>query len=95
MTNFTSLVKDLNYDGFKCEGMFRAIDSDSYELRFIKDDRYFYMSFSSQYIESIKNNPLEILKQIDKMVYSMPEFKKMKHHKEFYNKFDDMLKENE
>ena len=91
----SNILKTKDYFGFKFDKIRELSDYVAYEFRFIKNNDYFNLLFSYEYF--LKTNPEEILNKIETMIYNMPEFKeqvrKIKHHKEFYNKFDKILNE--
>lgn len=86
------LLKDKDYFGFKLASIYRAIEHDSLQFTFTKEDYYFRIHLAYIYVKTMNNN--QIINKIDEMINNSPAFKKLAHHKQFYNKFDEMLKSN-
>jgi len=92
LNTLQSILKQQDYFGFKLTQIIRSYHSYSCQLVFTKDQKYFFIELGAVFLEEhIPNKIPELIKFIESMIHTMPEFKKMLHHKEFYNKFDKML----
>lgn len=92
LNTLESVLKQQDYFGFKLRDILRTLDSDSYQFIFTKDQKYFFIELCTIFIQKyIPDRINELIEHIEMMIHTMPEFKKMLHHKEFYNKFDKML----
>lgn len=92
LNTLESVLKQQDYFGFKLRDISLVNNYDGYLFSFVKDQKYFHIILANEFLEKhIPNKIPELLKEIESMIHTMPEFKKMLHHKEFYNKFDKML----
>lgn len=93
MNNLDDLLKNLEYYDYKCESNYRKLNTDSYLIVFLNKEERKVINLELTGLFVKMATPKQIIEQIDNMMENHEEFRKLKHHKQFYNKFDEMLHE--
>lgn len=92
LISISTVLKSFNYVGFTLISITRAIETDSYHFTFSNgEDKYFKISLTSQFVAH--STPEQIIQQVDTMVRTSPDLRRLAHHQQFYDKFDKVLNE--
>lgn len=88
--SFKLMFKNKQYFGFKLFDISQAINEDAYVFVFKNKDLYFKLHLSSYFMTA--THPDIILTEIERMIYTISDFKKLVHNQKFNEKMDDLLK---
>ncbi len=104
MSNVDSQLKSLgdilklnDYHGFKYYDCIALFDRAAYQFRFYGDHNNSsttgkYFTLEVNYCTLVNMKIDEIYTYIENMIKNHPDIRKIVHHQEFYNKFDEILK---
>ncbi len=80
---------DKEYYGYKFHSVYEMEQYAAIEITFLAKDKYFRQQLSYHAVINMKIN--ELIEHIENQCINHPDLKKEWHHKQFYNKFDEML----